>query len=63
MFDAIFFCTAKHTNVIHYKDIWMKKIEHKIDENNTTKHGIDTTTLNVYMLCISNVMIEFIDWN
>ena len=41
MFDAIFFCTAKHTNVIHYKDIWMKKFEHKIDENNTTKHGID----------------------
>ena len=63
MFDAMFFCTAKHTNVIHYKDIWMKKFEHKIDENNTTKHGIDTTTLNVYMLCISNVMIEFIDWN
>ena len=41
MFDAMFFCTAKHTNVIHYKDIWMKKFEHKIDENNTTKHGID----------------------
>ena len=43
----------------------MKKFEHQIDENTTTKHCIDITftTVDVFVPGISNVMIEFIDWN
>ena len=68
MFAAMVLCTANHTNVLHYKNIWMKKFEHEIDENTTTKHFIDIkfiyiTTLHVFMPGISIVMIEFIDWN
>lgn len=44
----------------------MKKFEHQIDENTTTKHFIDITfidftTVDVFVPGISNVMIEFID--
>ena len=41
----------------------MNTFEHKIDENNTTKDGVDITTLDVFMPGISNVIFEFIDWN
>ena len=44
----------------------MKKFEHQIDENTTTKHFIDITfihftTVDVFVPGISNVMTEFID--
>ena len=59
MFVAMVFCTAKRTNVLHYKK--------NMDENLNTKLARiilqNITTIVISMPNISKVMIEFLTWN
>ena len=49
MFVAMVFCTEKRTNVLHYKNIWMKKLNTKLTSTTLQNFALIVLRLEIFL--------------